>query len=88
MTLEPVLVDGLCIGVAVRTIEEDDTLTVRRSLEQLQQVILRSARLGEDDGLTRRPQTLQFRKGLFQGSQKGLAFGIVTNAGGQFDKLT
>ncbi|MCY1314372.1 hypothetical protein D9M70_650020 [compost metagenome] len=83
MAFEPVFVDRLRTLVAIGAVEEHDAVAVWRVSQQVEQVFLRALGLGEDDGLPRRAQPIQFRKSPIQRGEQRLALGVVTDAGGK-----
>src|SRR5690606_1901620 len=81
VAFEPVFVDRLRTLVAICAVEEHDAVAVWRVSQQVEQVFLRALRLGEDDGLPRRAQSIQFGEGAIQRGEQRLALGVVADAG-------
>ncbi len=83
VALQPVLVDRLRTWVVIGAVEQHDAITVGRVGQQTEEVCLRAPRLGEDDGLPRRAQAIQFGEGAIERGEQRRTLGVISDVGCQ-----
>jgi hypothetical protein len=80
---DPLGVDFPGLGIRVTAIEEHHAGAVIGACQQLQQVVLRAAGFGKDDGLLRSAEFVQFLERHVEGLQQGGALGVFGDRNSQ-----